>query len=435
MKKLLFLLVMFCALLATPALPDRAEAQVTIDIFGPGQSAMRLLMLTPRPLDGRAAMELSQPFVDHVTQNLSYLPFLENVDTASILGGDPSTGVRIADIDMKPLLLAKVDLVVTMGWQGDSVQARVYETLNGRRLVGKAYHKLNVENLGQSADAFCSDFMRALTGRSGFFNSDMVFVKKIGKTREICTVTPQGREVKQVTKLGGINLSPEWSKDGRKIIFTHIGDRHHSLGILNRGTGRSLLKSFPGYTVISPAYLPDGSVALTLSYKGRPDIWHLSRTFKVKETLAESHSIDVSPSFDQTGTRMVFASGRKGNPHIFVKEMATGEVRRVTVQGKYNTSPCLSPDGRYVVFSRQMPGGHKLFVHDLRTGVERQITFGAGSDEEPAFGPDGYFVAFSSNRTGQYQVYMTTRHGDAPRYVPTGKGEATAPAWDTSRLQ
>lgn len=433
MKRLLFSITLLC--LAAVAMPAQAPAQATIDIFGPGQSAMRILLLTPRSLTGGQVPALGPDFSEHITQNLGFLPFLEMVDLGTVIGGDPSRGVRIDDIDMKPLALAKVDLVVTMGWLDDTVQARVYETLNGRRLVGKAYHGLDQAKVGPAADAFCSAFMQALTGRSGFFNSDVAFVKKIGATREICTVSPQGREVTQVTRLGGINLSPEWSKDGQRIIFTHIGDKRHSLGILNRETGKVLLKSFPGYTVISPAYLPDGTVAATLSYKGTPDIWQLSRSFSVMGPLAQSRSIDVSPSFDQSGTRMAFASGRKGNPHIFVKEMTSGEVRRVTVQGKYNTSPCLSPDGRYVVFSRQMPGGHKLFVHDLMTGVERQITYGPGSDEEPAFGPDGYFIAFSSNRGGQYQIYMTTRHGAAPKHLPTGAGEATAPAWDTSRLQ
>ncbi|MBU1247446.1 MAG: protein tolB, partial [Proteobacteria bacterium] len=222
-------------------LTAQAQAQVAIDIFGPGQSAMRLLLLPPKPMGNRAVSPLGQRFSDHVAQNLSFLPFLDLVDVNSIVGGDPSSGVRIDQIDLKPLDMAKIDLVVTMGWDGTTVEARVYETLNGRRLVGKAYHELDDGKIGPAADAFCSAFMEALTGKSGFFNSDVAFVKKIGKTRELFTVSPQGRELTQATRLSGINLSPEWSKDGQQIIFTHIGDREQSLGILNRSTGKVLL--------------------------------------------------------------------------------------------------------------------------------------------------------------------------------------------------
>ncbi len=431
MKKYIVLII--CVL--TFALNSPAKAKVTVDIYGPGQTAMRLIILPPRALGIEPLPAWIDDFVAHVRQNFSFLPFLEQVKLSTILGGDPSQGVLFQEINIQPLSMARVDLLASIGWNDGSLEIRVYETLNGHRLVGKAYAGLDATTVGQAADTFCSSFMLALTGKSGFFNSDIAFVKKMQGGREIFTVSPQGREVKQVTNVGGINLSPEWSKDGSKIIFTHIGSREHSLGILERARARVRLKSFPGYTVISPTYLPDGSIAATMSCKGSLDIWHVSKVYRVLQPLEQSSSIDVSPTFNQDGTLMAFASGRKGNPHIFVKDMQNGTVRRVTLQGKYNTNPCLSPNGRYIAFTRLMQTGHRIFVYDLETDTERQITFGPGSDEDPAFGPDGYFVAFASNRSGQYQLYMTTRHGTAPRHLPTGAGDATAPTWDTSRIQ
>jgi TolB protein len=429
----LMLLVNFCA--ALPMAHAQAGTGVSVDIFGPGQSKLNLVILPPRSLDGNPLPELAADFEQAVRQDLSFLPFIELVDVGSLLGGDPSTGVKIEEIDLKPLRLAKVDMIITMGWQDNDLQGRAYDTLSGRRLVGKAYPGLDKPKAPLAADAFCGAFMRALTGRSGFFNSDLAFVGKVSTGREIFTVSPQGRDMKQATRQGGINLSPEWDNEGRRIVFTHVGEKSHSLGIWDKNTGKTRMRSFPGYTVIGPDFLPDGDMAVTLSIKGRPDIYRLNRAFQVQETLASSRSIDVSPSFDHNGVRMAFVSDRRGNPHIFLKEMLTGEVRRVTYDGKYNTSPCLSPDGRYVAFSRQMNGNHRIFVHDLMTGQERQITFGPGNDEEPAFGPDGYFIAFSSSRSGKYQIYLTTRHADEPKLVPTGNLEATAPSWDTSRIR
>jgi TolB protein len=435
--RLLYFLVCLLALSGLAGVTS-ASAQtggVSVDIFGPGQRKLSLVILPPRDLKGGLPPTLAAEFEKNVRQDLDFLPFLQTTPVSDLLGGDPSKGVRIEEIDLRPLRLAKVDLIVTMGWEGNSVQARVYDTLSGRRLVGKAYPGLDAQKTPLAADAFCAEFMRALTGRSGFFNSDLAFVRKVPGGREIFTVSPQGRNLKQVTKTGGINLSPEWDKEGRRIIFTHVGEKSHSLGVLTRATGKVTMRTFPGFTVISPTFLPDGDMAVTLAIKGQPDIYRLSKSFKVMEPLADSRSIEVSPSFDSKGLRMAFVSDSRGNPHIFVKEMSTGEVKRVTFEGKYNTSPCLSPDGRYIAFSRQLPGGHKIFVHDLITGQEKQITFGPGSDEDPAFGPDGYFIAFSSNRGGQYQIYLTTRHGDEPKLVPTGAGEATAPSWDTSRIK
>ena len=187
---------------------------------------------------------------------------------------------------------------------------------------------------------------------------------------------------------------------------------------------------FPGNTIIGPAFLPDNRVAVSLAMQGYPNIYLLDRSFKRDRVLESSGGIDVSPSFDATGTKMAFTSSRLGNPHIFMKDLRSGQVSRISQDGKYNTDPSISPDGTLVAYARMVGNGqHRIFVHDLLTGMERQVTFGPGSDEQPAFAPDSYFIAFMSTRSGQPQIYLTTRHGGDAKRVPTGGGDARFPAW------
>lgn len=421
-----------------------AADTLTVDIYGPGQRKVNLILLPPKtvpqgkyagakeknlPLPGEAGT-----FSTDLKQDLAYLPFLNIVPVTDILGGDPSNGVRPGEIDIKPLRLSKVDLAITTGWEirpnGEkNLLLRCIGTYNGRTIIGKKYSMVTEEMLPRIADRFCSHLMRVLTGRDGFFESKIAFVRKVGKDKEIYTVSPQGRNLRQISSLGGVNLSPNWSPEGDKLVFTRLGSRQHLLCVWDSATGKIDQKSFPGDTVIGPAFLPDGNMAATLTMNGNSDIFLINGNYKPKKTLAQSWAIEVSPDFDRTGTKMVFTSARFGNPHIFLLDMQSGVVTRVTKEGKYNTNPTISPDGRYVAFSRQTPLGHRIFVHDLENGRERQLTFGPGNDEDPAFGPDGYFVAFSSSRSGKYQIYLTTRHGDPAMLVPTGSGVAKAPAW------
>lgn len=405
----------------------------TVDIHGPGQKKVNLVQLQPRSLAGGSLTPNAAKLEQMIAGNLSYLPFLSIVPASTVLGADQIKGVTATEIDFKPFQLARIDVAITAGWKGRDVQLRAYETFSGRRLLGKAYSDVDIKNMAKVADRFCSLFVEAMTGKKGFFNSPVAFVRRVGKNKEIFSVLPQGRELKQLTRLGGINLGPDWSKDGSRIAFTHIADNKHYLGIFDSRTGKSSLKSKGlGTTIISPAYMDDGSISLTLNKTGSTDIYLLGRDYRPIRPIVHSRHIDVSPSFDRSGRKMAFTSGRFGNPHIFLYDTSIKEIKRVTFDGKYNTHPCLSPDGRYVVFARQKPGGHKIFVHDLFTGQERQLTFGRGSDEDPAFGPDGYFIAFSSNRSGQYKIYLTTRHGDSPKMLSTGPGDASSPAWNTA---
>lgn len=440
---IIMMAVIFAGILSTVSNSVAADT-LTVDIYGPGQRKVNIILLPPKTVPegkyaGSKGQELPLPseagtFSTDLKHDLSYLPFLNFVPVSDILGGDPSKGVRPDDIDIKPLRLSKVDLAITTGWEirpnGDkNLLLRCIGTYNGRTIIGKKYSMVTEETLPRIADRFAGYLMKALTGREGFYESKIAFVRKNNKNKEIYTVSPQGRDLRQISSLGGVNLSPNWSPDGKRLVFTRLGSRQHLLCVWDSETGKIDQKTLSSNTIIGPEFLPDETMAMTLTTNGNSDIYLVDKNFKVIKSLAPSWAIEVSPDFDSKGDKMVFTSARFGNPHIFLLDVEKGEVTRVTKDGKYNTNPTISPDGRYVAYARQTDMGHRIFLHDLKTGGEKQLTFGPGNDEDPAFGPDGYFVAFSSSRGGKYKIYMTTRHGDPAMAVPTGAGEATAPAW------
>jgi TolB protein len=306
---------------------------------------------------------------------------------------------------------------------------RFYEIYTQRLVLGRAYLVESEGQLDLVVRRFCSELMEALAGNGEFFRSKLAFVRKEGLNKEIWSVSPFGTGLKQLTFLSGLNLSPNWSSDGKSLVFTHVDGSGHRIGFYDVASGSAILKRVPGNSCISPAYSATGELAVSLDFKGNPDIYLLDGEGKVRSTLVENWAIDISPTFDAKGEKMAFVSSRFGNPHIFLLNRSTGEVRRITYEGKYNTAPSMSPDGKHIAFSRMLPEGHRIFVTEVATGRETQITFGPGNDESPAFATDGYFLAFSSNRNGVKRIYLTNRFGEDPRMVPTGSGEATSPAW------
>ena len=442
MIKLRFFIFLSAIFLVVSLLPPGAGAQdsLHIDIFGPGEERINVFIAPPKDLQSEVLFdpELGSRIYDGLQSNLGLLPFLTRVDPGHILGGPGVEGVRGRDIDFRKFNLSRVDLLLTIGLEQHargpgSVEIRAFEVFDQRMILGRAYDLQDMDQVPLMLRRFCAELMDYLTGNGDFFRSRLAFERKQNGNKDIWSVTPQGTDLTRLTDLRGITLSPAWSPDGSRIAFTLMRDDRHHLGIWDLEKGEEQVFSMPGNTVISPAFSPEGRLALSLDPMGRPDIYWLDGDYGVDETIMEHWAIDVSPSFDASGTKMAFASGRLGNPHIFVHDFDKGRVQRVSYEGRYNTNPSISPEGDFVAFTRQTPDGHRIFVADLETGREKQISFGPGNDEDPAFAPDGYFVAFSSNRSGDYRLYLTTRNGDEPRQIPTGEGNAKAPAWGLER--
>lgn len=431
-KRLFCLAAMACVLHAA----QPATAAVQIDIFGPGQNIVNLALAAPTTGPSNEATSLGKDLNTLVAENLSFLPFMRLTDPRAVLGGTILPGYEPPSLDFKRFQLAQADIVVTAFWpKGDRgtspVQIRAFETNTGKRLFAKEYPSANSGNLPDVADSFCADLLETLTGNGSFFRSTLAFVKK-GKTKhqaDVWLAKPTGRDLRQITSMQGEAMSPAWSPDGRFIVFTHIDDRSHALGVWDRATRKVQRIRFPGNTVIGPAFMPDNKVAVSLSNGKNPDIFLLNHVFQKERPLEQSNSINVSPTFDSTGTKMAFTSNRLGGPQIFLKDLNSGAITRVSKNGSYNTEANLSPDGTLVTFSRMTDFGHRIFVQDMITGLERQITFGPGSDEQPSFCGDSYFIAFTSTRAGGRNLYLITRHGGDAKQVPTGGGLCSFPRW------
>lgn len=431
MKKTILLLALaLWALGLSPAL-----AAMRVDIMNPGQNLINLSLAAPITAPNTAAGAMGQDLQKLVEQNLSFLPFMRLTDPKSVLGGTVLAGAEPPALDFKRFQLAGSDIVVTTFWpNGDSgskpVQIRAFETNTGGRLFGKEYTGVNSKDLADVADRFCADLLEVLTGNGDFFRSTLAFIKKNGKLNaNVWLVRPWGRDLRRITDMPGESLSPSWSPDGRFVVFSHIDEKSHGLGVWDRTSGKVQRIRFPGNVVIGPSFMPDNRVAVALSNGRYPVIFLLNHTFKKDRILEQGNSINVSPTFDKTGTKMAFTSSRLGGPQIFLKDLNTGSVTRVSKNGTYNTEANLSPDGTLVVFTRMTEYGQRIFVQDLLTGEERQITFGPGSDEQPSFCADSYFIAFSSSRGGSNGIYLTTRHGGDAKKVPTGSGAAFFPRW------
>jgi hypothetical protein len=228
-------------------------------------------------------------------------------------------------------------------------------------------------------------------------------------TYPVASETPAGTLIGEHSKDGSITVGPSLSPDGSKIAFLSSRDRLSiDLFLADASTGKVIRK------LISTATDPH---------------------FESLQFLASAGS------WDPTGNLLAIASIRGGRPVLAIVDTNKGDV---TQEIKFETygeifQPAWSADGKAIAFSGQVGGYTDLYVRNLSTGETKRLTNDAYADLQPSWSPDGTQLMFVTDRfltkqetlafAGYGLAVMDVASG-AISPVETGlKGNAINPQW------
>ncbi len=202
-------------------------------------------------------------------------------------------------------------------------------------------------------------------------------------------------------------LSEKWAVYQRKIYYPDIAAMESV-----KETGKQLTRhdqdeNFYNITpTISPAgdkiaYLTDKSgyadIMLISSIDGKP-IKKLVSGEKTPD-LEELHWLSPGMSWSPDGKRLVFSAKASDNDALLIVHTENGSIERFKwkeLEGVFGGS--WSPDGRYIAFTGMRYGQSDIYILDLQTREIRKITDDIYSDSEPSFSHDGKRIAFISDR-------------------------------------
>jgi len=105
-----------------------------------------------------------------------------------------------------------------------------------------------------------------------------------------------------------------------------------------------------------------------------------------------------------------------------------GNVRKVSFGGDYLDSPVWSPDGERIAFVSRVNNFFDLYLLNLKTNQITKLTESNARNESPSWSPDGRHLVFSSNMSGSIQIYSVDYDGSHLRLL-TSQGENKLPNW------
>ena len=311
-----------------------------------------------------------------------------------------------------------------------TIELRLYDPIISKMLIGKRYTGTK-NDLREIAHRFSDEIMKELTGLKGVFTTKIAYsaITKRGN-KDIYVMDMDGHNPKKLTNNHTVDISPNWSPDGEKIVFTSYMRDNPDLYVVNSdGSGLKQIIGNSGAS-ITPAWSPNGKfIALSSSIKGDSDIYLTTPEGKKLWPIVKGGRIDIAPTWSPNSNEIIFSSERAGGLHLYKVSAKGGKVKRLTYVGYQNDMPAWSPLGDKIVFSGRDMGAFDIFIMNPDGSNIQRLTIASGNNEHPSWSPDGRWITFSSTRTGgraiyimradgSHQIRISERYGALPEWGP-----------------
>ncbi|MBN1452194.1 MAG: protein kinase [Anaerolineales bacterium] len=256
-----------------------------------------------------------------------------------------------------------------------------------------------------------------------------------------------GGDLRPITNLDEGACQPSWSPDGTRLVFTSPckfdtdSYRESSLYIINvDGTELTPLVTAPGGD-FDPVWSPDGSsIAFTSLRDGRREIYLMDlQTAKVTRlTFSDTDEESSQPAWSPFGNQIAYVKKRFDALQIWTMTNTGQNQQQVVRSGQtlWDFYPVWSPDAQYILFNQRqintgaLPWMMQIRYEDRETQAASRLRLGVVGIENLHFSPDGFWMVCEGvdDRDNRDIYYMTTSGATRTR-LTTDPDDDFDPTW------
>ncbi|MGB8476558.1 MAG: CehA/McbA family metallohydrolase [Candidatus Acidiferrum sp.] len=228
---------------------------------------------------------------------------------------------------------------------------------------------------------------------------------------------------RQLTDGPGYDYQPDWSPDGKSIVYVSFQKDALELHLLDLESGKSRQLTAGGAVNVEPRWSPDGKhiVFVSTSYHKRFHVFRadvnngkldnvVRLTGETKSDLPRyyysPYDTEINPVWTRDGKEILFISNR-GHIHGTggfweMKAEPGAEAHEIHYEEtNWKARPDFSPDGSRMVYSSYLGGEwHNLWVMPANGGDAFPLTYNHWDSTNVRWSPDGKTLAFITNYGG-----------------------------------
>jgi TolB protein len=261
----------------------------------------------------------------------------------------------------------------------------------------------------------------------------------------------------QITDGLGYDYQPDWSPDGKSLVYVSYRQDAMELWLLDVESGKTRQLTKDQTVDVEPRWSPDGKriVYVSTVYHGRFHIFvadvhdgflaSITRlTEETKSSLPRyyyaAYDMEINPVWSRDGEEILFISNRG---HIYgtggfwrMKAQPGAEPHEIHYEETmWKARPEFSPDGTKIVYSSYLGRQwHQLWLLPANGGDAFPISYGDWDDTCVRWSPDGTQLALISNRSGNTELWLQRTPGGLQRKLPATERKYLRP-WGRVQLR
>lgn len=253
------------------------------------------------------------------------------------------------------------------------------------------------------------------------------------KISTLYSIRPDGSERQLIDQINGYIYAPAWSADGQMLAYSKQSPQQHpNIHIYDVKNNKKNVVVHAEGSNLSPSFSPDGlKILYSSTVGGNADIYERHLVDGNTRQLTTLPSTEVQPSYAADGQSFVYTSDkvRAGRPSIYRYDFITGKAALVPTAG-YAASPQLSLNGQYLAYLN----GRKAAVMTLATGQVVNLAE-TGLDEPARLSPSAQYAVYPTKQSqisgqsgGSLVIHSLSGHSSYAISSKTG-GVVRSPIW------
>jgi TolB protein len=315
------------------------------------------------------------------------------------------------------------------------LECDLINTLTGQRIGGKRFVASSASL--RNAAHMISDFVyQSILGVRGAFATRIAYISVQGQAPsqhfQLIVADADGETPRVILESTQPIMSPAWSPDDQWLAYVSFENRLSAIYIQRIRTGERRLVSQRAGVNGAPTFSPDGTrLALTLSGSGgNLDLWLLDLGTQALTRLTDDPAVDTEAAWSPDGKSLYFTSDRAGGPQIYRLDIANPRrVQRISFGSSYAARPRISADGTKMAFVTREGSNYRIGVQDLASGTVSVLSHGA-LDESPSFAPNDATIIYSGREGAVGSLQTVSVDGQVTQRLTSSQGELREPAWE-----